>query len=149
MTTTSHDITVLNGLIKTTLDSRKGYREAAESVTSPTFSEMFTEFALDRGTVATQLQAEVTRLGGEPEDDSGLLAAAHRAFMNLRDAITGRDDKAIIEEVERGEDFIKGKFEAALKDTALAPATLTAITQAYVSVRNGHDRVSALKRQMA
>ena len=32
---------------------------------------------------------------------STILAAAHRAFLSLRDAVTGRDDTAIVSEVER------------------------------------------------
>jgi uncharacterized protein (TIGR02284 family) len=149
MSSNDHDISVLNSLIKTTLDSRKGFRDAAEDASSPRFAEMFAEFAAERSSVATQLQAEVRRLGGNPEDDSSFLAAAHRGFMNLKTAITGKDDKAVIEEVERGEDYIKGKFEEALRDSELSPATRQVITQAYASVRAGHDRASALKHSIA
>jgi uncharacterized protein (TIGR02284 family) len=76
-------------------------------------------------------------------------AAAHRGFMNLREAIMGSDDRAVIEEVERGEDYIKGKYESALQDSELTPETRQAIEQAYASVRKGHDRASAMKHQMA
>lgn len=148
MSSSDHDISVLNSLIKTTLDSRKGFREAAEEASSPRFAEMFAEFAAERGSVASRLQAEVRRLGGDPEDDSSFLAAAHRTFMDLKNAITGNDDKAVIQEVERGEDHIKAKFEAAMKDSELSPTTLQVITEAYTSVRAGHDRASQLKHSM-
>src|SRR3546814_1430053 len=98
--------------------------------------------------VASQLQAEVRRLGGNPEDDSSLMAAAHHTFMNLKQAFTGNEDKAIIEEVERGEDYIKAKFEAALTDRELMPSSEAVIREAYTSVRAGHDRASALKHSM-
>lgn len=143
------DIAVLNGLIKTTLDSRKGFRDAAEHAQSTRFKQMFAEFAEERGRVAGLLQQEVRRLGGNPEDDSSFLAAAHRTFMDLKKAVTGSDDRAIIEEVERGEDYIKGKFQAALKDDRLLPETRSVITEAFASVREGHDRASALKHGMS
>lgn len=149
MSSSEHDVSVLNGLIKTTLDSRKGFRDASEDATSPRFARMFGEFAAERGAVAGRLQEEVRRLGGDPEDDSGFLAAAHRTFMDLKAAIAGRDDKAVINEVERGEDYIKSKYEAALKDSDLSPSTLQVITEAFGSVRAGHDRVSALKHNLA
>ena len=142
---TNHDISVLNGLIKTTLDSAKGYRDAAEDAQNPQFSSMFSDFSRERGEVASALQGEVERLGGTPKDDSSLLAAAHRTFMDLKQVLTGRSDKAVIEEVERGEDFIKGKFEAAIRDGDLAPEIRSAIERAFSSVRAGHDRMSALK----
>ena len=148
MTDRNNDISVLNSLIKTTLDSRKGFRDAADDAENTQFAAMFAEFAEERGRLATRLQAEVSRLGGNPEDDTSFLAAAHRTFMNLREAITGRDDRAIVNEVERGEDYIKAKYEEALRDDSLAPSTRAVIAEAFESVRAGHDRASALKHSL-
>jgi uncharacterized protein (TIGR02284 family) len=147
--TNTNDVSVLNGLIETTLDSMKGYEDAAKDAESTQFATMFADFARDRAKVATDLQNQVRTLGGEPEMDSSMLAAAHRTFMDLKQAITGKDDKAIIQEVERGEDHIKAKFEDAMKDSDLSPATRSAITEAFASVREGHDKMSALKHSMA
>ncbi len=144
-----HDVSVLNGLIKTTLDSMKGYEDAAKDAESTQYATMFADFARDRAQVATQLQGQVRTLGGEPEMESSMLAAAHRTFMDLKQALTGKDDKAIILEVERGEDHIKAKYEEAMKDTDLSSATQTAISDGYASVREGHDKMSALKHSLA
>lgn len=143
-----HDISVLNSLIKTTLDSAKGFRDAAEDADGGQYVSLFSDFAQERSRVASELQAEVRRLGGNPEDDSSFLAAAHRAFMDLKQAVAGRDDKAVIQEVERGEDYIKGKYEEALRDTDLSPQSRAVVEQGYASVRAGHDRVSALKHSV-
>ncbi|RYF15706.1 MAG: PA2169 family four-helix-bundle protein [Oxalobacteraceae bacterium] len=145
----TNDISVLNGLIATTLDSMKGYEDAAKDAESTQYATMFADFARDRAKVATDLQNQVRNLGGEPELDSSILAAAHRTFIDLKQAITGKEDKAIIQEVERGEDHIKAKFEDAMKDGDLTPATKAAITEAFALVREGHDKMSALKHSMA
>jgi uncharacterized protein (TIGR02284 family) len=139
---------VLNSLTKTTLDSMKGFDEAAKDADSSRYTSIFDEFARDRSEVATRLQTEVRALGGNPEDDSSFMAAAHRAFMDLKQAIAGRDDKAIVEEVERGEDYIKEKFETALEDRELSSSTQAVIREAYASVRAGHDRARALKQSV-
>jgi uncharacterized protein (TIGR02284 family) len=144
-----HDISVLNGLIKTTLDSMQGYEDAAKDAENTQFATMFADFARDRGQVATSLRAVVQGLGGNPEDDSSFLAAAHRTFMDLKQLFATKDDKAIIQEVERGEDHIKAKFETALQDNELSPQTLSAIREGFTSVKEGHDRMSALKHSMA
>lgn len=144
-----HDIRVLNSLIETTLDSRKGYLDAAQEADSSRFSQDFNDFASERAEAASLLQAEVRRLGGTPEDGSSLLGAAHRAFMNLKELFVHRDDKAIIEEVERGEDFIKNKYEEALADSQLSGSTLMVIRQAYTSVQAGHARARSLKHSFA
>ena len=143
-----HDISVLNGLITTTLDSMKGFEDAAEDAKSTRFAALFADFARDRGQVVSSMQAEVRALGGKPEDSASLLGAAHRSFMDLKQAFTGKNDKAIIEEVERGEDHIKAKFEIALKDTDLEPATRSVIRDAFSSVKAGHDQASALKHSL-
>ena len=147
--TNDNDVSVLNGLIETTLDSMKGYEDAAKDAESTQYATMFADFARDRAKVATDLQNQVRDLGGDPELNSSVLADAHRTFMDLKQAITGKDDKAIIQEVERGEDHIKAKFEDAMKQDDLSPATLTVITTAFASVREGHDKMSALKHSVS
>ena len=148
MTDTSHDIRTLNGLIATTIDSVDGYRTSAQDVQNPRFAELFTARAGERSSVAEQLRAEVRKLGGSPEDDGTVLASGHRAFVNLKAAVTGRDDQAIVNEVERGEDHIKAKYEAALKDDTLSPQSRTLVETAFASVKSGHDEMSALKHSL-
>lgn len=141
------DIKVLNDLIKTTLDSHKGFVDAAEDSQSQ-HSQFFAQMAQERSQVASQMQAQVSTLGGTPEDSSSMAAAAHRTFMDIKQAVMGNDDQAVINEVERGEDHIKAKYEAALRDEDLSPQTRQVIEQAYQSIRRGHDQASALKHQM-
>lgn len=148
MSTTDHDIRTLNTLIATTLDSVDGYTEAAKDSDSGRFASLFTSRATERRRVVSNLQQQVRSLGGNPEDDGTLLAGAHRVFLNLKATLTGKDDEAIIAEVERGEDHIKSKFEDALDDTDISSATRTVIEQAFTSVRAGHDQMSALKHSL-
>jgi uncharacterized protein (TIGR02284 family) len=143
----SHDISVANTLIKTTLDSMKGYADACEQ-SDGSHRELFDSMSRERSQVASKLQAQVALLGGDPEDDSSFTAAAHRTFMDLRAAVSGRDEEQIIKEVERGEDYLKAKYEAALEDTEVSPETRQVIQQCYESVRKGHDTVSAIKHAM-
>jgi uncharacterized protein (TIGR02284 family) len=144
----SHDISVLNTLIRTTIDSSRGFADAAEEDENSQHSQFFSQMADERSQCVMQLQAQVTALGGEPEDSSSFTAAAHRGFMDLKQAVMGNSDEAIVQEVERGEDYLKAKYEAALQDGELSPETRQVVQQAYQSVRKGHDRASAMKHQM-
>ena len=140
----SHEIGILNTLIATTLDSVKGFREAGEDTTG-THAQFFSEMANERSRVASEMQSRVRELGGDPEDESSTAGALHRGFLNLKEAITGKDEQAIINEVERGEDYIKTKFDAAMKDDELMPETRGLLQKCYESIRKGHDRASAMK----
>ncbi|WP_448659995.1 PA2169 family four-helix-bundle protein [Sphingomonas sp. CJ99] len=148
MADTSHDIRTLNSLIATTIDSVDGYTEAAKDADNSRYVQMFNSRASERRQAANALQSEVTRLGGTPEDDGTALAGAHRMFLNLKSAVTGQDDQAIVNEVEAGEDHIKAKFEDALKDDDLSPETRSAIGHAWTSVRAGHDEMRDLKHAL-
>jgi uncharacterized protein (TIGR02284 family) len=142
-----HAVKVLNSLIETTLDSANGYREAAENAQSSQFSSMFSDRAQRREQLAGELQQEVRSFGGSPETDQSMLGKAHNKFVDLKNAIMGGDDKAVINEVERGEDFIKAKYEAVLDDAELPSTARELINRAYGSIKADHDEVSRLKHQ--
>lgn len=140
-----HDVRVINSLITTTIDSVDGYRAAATDAANEQFRSIFTARADEREEVVRELQEHVRALGGNPEDDGSALAGAHRFMMDIRDALTGRDDDAVIAEVERGEDHIKHKFEAALVDTELSPQCREVVQRCFRSVKEGHDQMRDLK----
>jgi len=147
-TANDHAVKVLNSLIETTLDSANGYREAAENATASQFSSMFADRAQRREQLASELQQEVRSFGGAPETDQSLLGKAHNRFVDLKNAVMGgADDKAVINEVERGEDFIKAKYEAVLDDAELPSTARELINRAYGSIKADHDEVSRLKHQ--
>lgn len=148
MTTHSKDTTILNTLIATLLDSVEGYRKSAGDIDNSELAEKFNARARERQAAVAQLQSAVAAAGGNPEDDGTLMGGAHRVFLNLKEAVVGRDSKAIVAEIERGEDYLKGKFETALADTDLSPAASAAAQEAWNSVKAGHDEMSALKHSM-
>lgn len=141
-------ITILNELIETTLDSVTGYEDSAENVDNDSLRETFRKRADERQKVASDLRSEVRRLGGDPEESGTFLGKAHQRFEDLKAAITGRDEKAIVNEVERGEDYLKAKFEKALESGDLTGESRQVVEQAYQSVRSGHDQMSQLKHGM-
>ncbi len=114
MTDRNDEISTLNTLTATLIDSITGYEDAAANSDAGRFREMFRERATERQSCVEDLRAEVRRLGGNPEDDGSFMGKTHQRFLDLKAALTGRDEKAIINEVERGEDYLKEKFETAL-----------------------------------
>jgi uncharacterized protein (TIGR02284 family) len=145
MESQNHDIETINDLIKTTIDSVDGYRAAGEDADNGQFKSIFFDRANERANVADRLSQHVRQLGGTPTDNGSIVAGAHRAFMNLRDAVTGTDDDAIVAEVERGEDYIKEQFETAMTDQDLSSETRSLIGQCFDSVKEGHDQMRDLK----
>ena len=140
------EIATLNTLTATLIDSVTGFEDAAANIEgSSRLQQLFRERASERRQVVEELRGEVRRLGGNPEDDGSFLGKTHQRFLDLKAAVTGRDEQAIVNEVERGEDYLKEKFETALESGNLSSETRQIVERAYQSVRSGHDQVSQLK----
>jgi len=141
----SEAISTLNSLIATTIDSITGYEDSAQNIDNERFREIFRQRANERQQVVEQLRSEVRRLGGDPEDGGSFLGKAHQRFEDLKAAVTGRDEKSIINEVERGEDYLKDKWQTALQSGDLKGETHDVVERCYQSIKSGHDQMSQLK----
>lgn len=144
---TNTDISKLDDLIHTVIDSIRGFERSAEDAPDGRFSGFFREMAAERKEVVSRLQEQARALGGSPTDQGSIAGTLHRRWEDLRAALGG-GDKAVIQEVERGEDYLKEEFERAMNDTNVSAETRAIIESCYASVRRGHDSARELKRQM-
>src|SRR3954451_21748588 len=62
------EISTLNTLIATDIDSVTGYEDSATNIDNERFREIFRERATERQRIIEDLRGEVRRLGGDPED---------------------------------------------------------------------------------
>jgi len=144
---TNTDVSKLDDLIVTTIDSAKGYESSAELAEAGTYVSFFTEMAAERRQVVAALQQASRALGGTPSDFGSAAATIHRRWEDLRHAFGG-GDASVIKAVEAGEDYLKEEYERALNDENISAPTRAIIAQNFESVRKGHDRASALKHAL-
>jgi uncharacterized protein (TIGR02284 family) len=142
-----HDLGKLDDLIITTIDSVKGYEYSADHADAAQYEDFFREMAAERRAVVVQLQDAHRALGGTPSDFGSAAATIHRRWEDFRLAFGG-GDKAIVKEVERGEDYLKEEYDRVVKDDGMSAPALAAVNQAYQSVLRGHDRASQLKHAL-
>ena len=138
-------ISTLNSLIETLKDGEEGFRTAAEGLTDPQAKAVFQQYSRERAQMAQELQAEVRTLGGDPEQAGSMSGSVHRGWINIKSAVTGKNDASIIAEAERGEDIAKNAYAEAIK-TALPPSVSAIISRQAVKVREAHDRVRSMER---
>jgi uncharacterized protein (TIGR02284 family) len=137
-------ISVLNNLIETCKDGEQGFKAAAEGLTSPEIKARFLQYSRERSQMSSELQAEVQRLGGDPERSGSTAAALHRGWLDIKSVVTGKDDHAIVAEAERGEDSAKNAYESALKEALPASAQML-VQQQATKIRQAHDDVRSLR----
>jgi uncharacterized protein (TIGR02284 family) len=142
--TNDNVISTLNGLIETCKDGQEGFQQAAEGVQNSDLKSAFYEYAQQRAQFAGELQSAVRELGGDPENSSSLAGMLHRGWINIKSAVTGQDDKAILSEAERGEDSAKNMYSEALEQEL--PANIRSIVERQsAAVQQAHDRVKAMR----
>ena len=140
-------IDILNTLIETCKDGEYGFKTCAEQVKSAQLRTLFMERAQSCRSGATELQAQVSRLGGKPETDSSASGTLHRGWVNLKGALTGGNDQAILDECERGEDAALERYRDAIKEPL--PSDVAEIVQRqYEGVKRNHDQIRTLRDQV-
>ena len=144
-TDNDNTISTLNNLIETCKDGENGFRTASDGVKNQELKTLFLTYSQQRAQFASELQAEVRRLGGDAEQTGSVAATLHRGWINIKSAVTGEDEGAVISECERGEDSAVRNYQDALKENL--PAELqTIIQRQYTQVKEAHDRIRALEK---
>jgi len=138
-------ISTVNSLIETLKDGEKGFKGAADAVKDLQLKSLFQEYSQQRSRFANELQTQARSLGeSDPEKTSSTVGAMHRAWINLKSAVTSGDDKAILSECERGEDSAVHEFEEAMHDGLTAPLQ-DIVSRQYSEIKSAHDRVKHLR----
>ncbi len=140
-------VSTLNDLIETCKDGEQGFRQCAEDIGDSQLKTFFIERAQTCTTAAEQLQEMVISLGGDPETRSSTSAALHRRWIDIKAAVTGKDDESILNECERGEDVALKSYRTAL-EKELPPDIRAMVETQYQGVQRNHDQVKALRDQV-
>jgi uncharacterized protein (TIGR02284 family) len=137
-------ISTLNNLIATCKDGQNGFQEAAEGVERSDLKSLFYECSQQRSQFAGELQPLVRELGGDPENAGSVSAAIHRGWIDIKSIVTGKDETAILNECERGEDVAVNAYKKALEETLPANVNSTVQNQ-YNTVKTTHDKIRDLR----
>jgi uncharacterized protein (TIGR02284 family) len=138
-------ISTVNNLIETLRDGQKGFQDAAEGVEDPELKSLFREYSMQRGKFVGELQEQARQFGeSEPENSGSTSGSMHRAWMNLKAAVTSHDDYAVLTECERGEDSAVAAYDEAVKADLPMPLYET-VSRQKNEVKVAHDRVRNLR----
>ena len=98
-------------------DGQEGFRQASEAVKDSQLKSLFNEFSLQRSKFAGELQSQASSSANPSRKiRSSTAGALHRAWINMKAAITSQDDHAILAECERGEDSAVAEYKKAMED---------------------------------
>lgn len=137
-------ISTLNGLIQTCKDGQEGFKDAAEGVEHSDMKTLFYSFSQQRSEFTGILQELVRSLGGEPETDGTFSGTLRRGWVDIKTAVTGKDEMAVLNECERSEDHAKAAYAEAM--AKVLPANIAdVIAQQSHAIVAAHNRIKELR----
>lgn len=137
-------VVILKQLVETSHDGEKGFMACAEAAANPAIKAYLTICATRCRRSVAELDIAVDRFGGSRETSGTVGETVHRAWLELRTALTSKSDLAVLEECERAEDHAKSIFAAALDKDLPADVRAMVVAQ-FEGVKEHHDRVRAMR----
>lgn len=141
-----------NDLVEINKTAAKGYQEAAEGASSGELKANLSKFSQQRAQFASELTQHAQQFGINPEDGNTIeglaadaAAAVHRGWINIKSAITGQDDAAILGECETGDATALQAYETALKSAELPAEARTVIQQQHGEILSAKNWITQQK----
>lgn len=138
----------LNHLISICNDGKYGYETAAEDADSPELKSIFMGYSAQRAGYVTELKQFVRSAGGDPDKGGGPLGALHRAWIDVKSALSSKDNKAVLGACITGEEAAVKAYDEVLNETN-TPSNIrdilmrqrTGIQEALNKVQSLHNTV--------
>lgn len=138
---------VLEDLIQTLEDGRKGFEQAAdhlEGKADEAITDRMRTFAEQRADFSSELRSLATIQGFDIDETGSITGTMHRGWIGLKGALTGDDPAGVLGAAEAGEDHAVAEYEDALtKD--MPPEVKSVIERQAIEVRRAHDQVRNLR----
>lgn len=140
-------ISLLNRLIVAEKNGEQALRAAAEEAWHAELKQCLLDYSRFFGDAARDLQDSVVELGAVPQARASFDNALHRTWVHLRALAYGRDERVVLDDVERDESQAEALLGEAL--TLPLPADLRALlARQYEWARRHHDSVHALRERL-
>ncbi|TPG61733.1 PA2169 family four-helix-bundle protein [Hymenobacter nivis] len=138
---------LLNELVETLKDGQKGYADAMTDVEDASLKDTFKHLAVQRAGYITEIEDQMFKLDLHPKTDEGssVTGTIHRAWIDLKAAITSKDNHAVLAECERGEDYAKKAYATALKAQDLPSALKSVLEKQSQGINEAHDKIRGLR----
>ncbi|HEX8507389.1 MAG TPA: PA2169 family four-helix-bundle protein [Hymenobacter sp.] len=143
-----------NDLVEINKTGAKGYQEAAEGVSNPQLKSELSRLSQQRAQFASELTQQASQFGlnvTEGNTAEGLLtdaaAAVHHGWINIKSAITGQNETAILGECETGDSVALKAYETALS-AGLPAQAQSVIEQQRSEILEAKNKITQLKGQI-
>jgi uncharacterized protein (TIGR02284 family) len=136
-------VDVLRELTEFVNDGKEGYEKAAEESENSQYEALYRELAVQRANFAQELNRLISQYGGKTE--TTLKGKLYRQWMDVKAAIAGRDEDAIIDSNIYGEEWALKAYNDALEDTTLPAEVRQVIERQRGESQDAYAQLNQLK----
>jgi uncharacterized protein (TIGR02284 family) len=117
METNKEIISDLKELLSIVNDGKEGYESSSEATETIELQGVFLKYAAQRAAYAEELRAHIATHGGDADNESGgVLGALHRTWIDIKQALSSKEDVAILNAIVTGEKAAIDKYDEYISD---------------------------------
>lgn len=139
----------VNKIIQTNLDRREGYNKAIEQTEDPQLKGLFQDCKNQSEGYLSELREIAGRNGEEPVSDTSAAGDLYRVWMDIKQALSVNNTKAVLQSCERGEDVALNAYRKATdpegSDAVTDGPVLSTLNKQKDGILTMHNRVKALR----
>lgn len=154
MTTNPNVQPVVEDIVQTLEDGRKGFDDGADKLASAghhDLAEVFRQFSVQRGKFSAELHNAAGAYGVHIQHVGSLAGSLHRGWMALTGALTGHDPDTLLGTAVEGEDYALAQYDDALAraEFDFPPDLRDMLVRQYAAVRVARDELRSKRRVSA
>lgn len=148
MITNKEIVDDLNELVKINNDRIQGYEKAIEDNKDADLDDLFRHYVIQSQNFRSQLADHIVRIDGLAVSDVTSTDASsklHRAWIDIKSALTGKDRSSVLSSVEFGENAAVEAYEDAIAKDHI-PAYIKEDLQKQLSdLKASYDKIKSLE----
>jgi len=138
----------LNELVKINNDRIQGYEKAVEDNKDPQLDDLFRHYVIQSQNFRSQLADHIVRIDGTGVTDAtstDLTSKIHRAWIDIKAAVTGKDRSAVLSSVEFGENAAIEAYKDAIEKDHIPAYIKEDLQKQLTELQAAYDRIKALQ----
>ncbi|MVM39255.1 PA2169 family four-helix-bundle protein [Spirosoma sp. HMF3257] len=149
MITNKEIVDDLNELVKINNDRIQGYEKAIEDNEDAQLDDLFRHYVIQSQNFRSQLADHIVRIDGTGVSDAtstDVTSKIHRAWIDIKSALTGKDRDAVLSSVEFGENAAIEAYQDAIDKDHIPAYIKEDLVKQLSELQVAHDKITSLEK---
>jgi len=138
----------LNELVKINNDRIQGYEKAIEDTEDAQLDDLFRHYVIQSQNFRSQLADHIVRIDGLAVTDAtttDVSSKIHRAWIDIKTALTGKDRDTVLSSVEFGENVALEAYKDAIEKDHLPAYIKEDLMKQLGQLEDAYEKIKALQ----